>query len=106
MPELQLIDIVHPGQPGVVASVPASALPHHQRAGWRLAEPTDLRAHALQILVDGGIDPDMAERLLLPADPNVEARDRDQNVAPASEAEPDQESKPRRQRAKDLDPKE
>lgn len=102
MAELQMIDIVHPSRPDEVATVPASSLPHHQRAGWHLAEPPDLRAKALQILVDGGIDPDEADKLLAPAeqadpaDGQGDAPDADPKSSRASASEDTAAAKPKR----------
>jgi hypothetical protein len=38
--KLQKVEMVHPNLPGQKACVPKQAVPHHQRAGWKLAAET------------------------------------------------------------------
>lgn len=50
--------------------VPASALPHHQRAGWELVAAPDRRPETIQALIDGGWDPEEARKAVEAATPD------------------------------------
>lgn len=61
--------IAHPKLEGKV-EVPASALPHHQRAGWELVAAPDRRPETIAALIEGGWDPDEAKAAVEAAMPD------------------------------------
>ncbi|MEV1245085.1 hypothetical protein [Nonomuraea sp. NPDC049750] len=56
---METVWISHPRLEGRV-EVPASSLPHHQRAGWELVAAPDRRPETIAALIAGGWDPDEA----------------------------------------------
>lgn len=103
---MEMERIYHPGIDGGtrVVEVPASAVAQHLQAGWRRADPGDLRARAVQLLVSGGFALDEAERMVRPTEepPDPPTTEEQQPEAPATagaSALPDEKS-PRARRTK------
>ncbi|HUR74455.1 MAG TPA: hypothetical protein VMZ00_09265 [Sporichthya sp.] len=97
--------IYHPDIDGGrrVVEVPASAVAQHLQAGWLRADPGDLRARAVQLLVDGGFAPDEAERMVVaptepPDPPTTEEQQPEAPATAGASALPD-ESSPKRRRS-------
>jgi hypothetical protein len=66
---MESVWISHPRLEGKV-EVPASSLPHHQRAGWELVAAPDRRPETIQALIAGGWDPDEAKAAVEAAMPD------------------------------------
>ncbi|MEV7804987.1 hypothetical protein AB0O28_18760 [Microbispora sp. NPDC088329] len=64
---MNLVKIVHPD--GMEAKVPESAVPQHRASGWELADPPTPKERIRRILIDGGLDPNEAERVAAAAHP-------------------------------------
>lgn len=47
-----------------VIEVPASSVPQHLMAGWQVSEEASLEEIAVQLLVDGGLSREDAERMV------------------------------------------
>jgi len=89
------VKIVHPD--GLEAEVPESAVPQHRAAGWELAKPPSPRDRVRQILRDGGLAADEAERVAAAAYPD-DGDGKKSNEAPAQSGASSLDQSPRRRR--------
>lgn len=90
---MRTVKIVHPD--GLEAEVPESAVPQHRAAGWELAKPPSPRERVRQILLDGGLAEDEAERVAAAAYPYDGKKS---NEVPAQSGASSLDQSPRRRR--------
>jgi hypothetical protein len=82
---------------------PASAVPQHLMAGWKVADEATLTETAVQLLVDGGLSREQAERMVGAEPPGPPPTEEPATEAPATagaSALPDTEKSPRGRRTR------
>lgn len=82
-----------------IVEVPASAVSQHLMGGWKVADDATLEETAVQLLVDGGLPREEAERMLRSQPPGPPPTEKPTTEAPATagaSALPDESPKRRR----------